>query len=344
MKSGDLYCKAVAFKDFPDFIRRLNGSPEKLFSQCELNMSHALRGNNFYQWGKVCRLLELAANELNEPHLGLKWAYETPQDFLNTGPMLLLGALMPSIRDFADLGIEYQKLHTNGVIYRYLENETKKELEFEAQFHPLTPPCRQYSEHIMAIPFLMERHHFGKGKFTKVTFQHNAPADISWHEKIFQCQIEFNADKTAAYTSTSFLEIKIDGRLKGLRPVVKMYLDRKVSANPIFDTSIAQTVESLLPTVFGMRKSDMKHIADILGISPKKLQRLLSEEGTTFSNILGTVRKGMAKRLLFESDILISHLAISLDYSSTEAFNTACQRWFGVSPSQYREDMRAPAR
>ena len=75
-------------------------------------------------------------------------------------------------------------MHTNGVTYRYLENETKKELEFEAQFHPLSPPCRQYSEHIMAIPFLMERHHFGKGKFTKVTFQHNAPADISWHEKI----------------------------------------------------------------------------------------------------------------------------------------------------------------
>jgi len=120
-----------------------------------------------------------------------------------------------------------------------------------------------------------------------------------------------------------------------------MYLDRKVAANPIFDTSIAQTVENLLPTVFGMRKSDMKHVADILGISAKKLQRLLKDEGVTFKNIIDNVRKGMANRLLFESDISISHLAISLDYSSVEAFNTACQRWFGTSPSQYREDIRS---
>ena len=87
----------------------------------------------------------------------------------------------------------------------------------------------------------------------------------------------------------------------------------------------------------------MTDVANILDISPKKLQRLLSEEGTKYSEILGNVRKGMAKRLLFESDMSIVHLAVSLDYSSTEAFNTACQRWFGVSPTQYRKDIRAPA-
>jgi len=67
----------------------------------------------------------------------------------------------------------------------------------------------------------------------------------------------------------------------------------------------------------------MTDVANILDVSPKKLQRLLHEEGTKYSDILRDVRKGMAKRLrlLFESDMSIAHLAVSIDYSSTEAFN-----------------------
>jgi len=141
---------------------------------------------------------------------------------------------------------------------------------------------------------------------------------------------------------SAFLDIKLGGRLTKLQPIVKTYLNRKINKNPLFETSIAHTVERLLPNIFGIRKSSIIDVADILDINPKKLQRLLSEEGTSYSDILGDVRKGMAKRLLFESDILISHLAVSLDYASTESFNAACQRWFGTSPTQYREDMRKP--
>jgi len=255
--------------------------------------------------------------------------------------MILLGALTPTIRDFFDLGMIYQKLHVTGIKYFYLENEVKEEVEAVIQIHPASPPCRQMIEHIMANLFLMERHYVGAFKYKKLTFQHNAPDDISWHEKTFKCPVEFNSDKTAAYIHSSFLKVKLGGKLKSLAPIVKMYLDRKLDSNTAFETSIAQTVEQILPTVFGMRKSRQIDVADILGISPKKLQRLLNEEGVSYSDILGNVRKSMAERLLYESDISISHLAEILDYSSYEAFNSACKRWFGLSPRQYRKKLRA---
>ena len=40
MKSGDLYCKAVALNKLPEFIRELGGNPERLFAQAGLNMAH----------------------------------------------------------------------------------------------------------------------------------------------------------------------------------------------------------------------------------------------------------------------------------------------------------------
>ena len=139
-----------------------------------------------------------------------------------------------------------------------------------------------------------------------------------------------------------FLDIKLGGKLNILQPIVKAYLDRKIIKNPLFDTSMAYTVERLLPTIFGLKRSSIIDVADILDISPKKLQRLLKDEGVTYSDILDNVRKSMTKRLLFESDISITHLATLLDYSSNEAFNAACKRWIGISPRHYRTKLRNP--
>ena len=340
MKRGDLYCKAVSFRRLPELIRKLGGNPERLFAQAGLNMAH-IKSDNYYDWNKLCGLFTRLVDTLDEPSLGIKYAYDIPKDFLNSGPMLLLAALVPTMRDFLDLSIKYQTLHINSYAYHYVENTNTNELECEIQIHPLSPPCQQFTEHIMAMVILMMRHHIGEAEFLRLSFQHKAPVDLSWHEKTFQCPIEFNADKNVAYMPLDFLDTKVSGRLQRLQPIVKTYLNRKVNKNPLFETSIAHTVERLLPSIFGIRKSRMTDVANILDLSPKKLQRLLHEEGTKYSDILRDVRKGMAKRLLFESDMSIAHLAVSLDYSSTEAFNMACQRWFGVSPTQYRKDIRA---
>ena len=214
-------------------------------------------------------------------------------------------------------------------------------MECEIRIHPMSPPCHHFVEHIMAVMILMVRHHIGQGEFKRLTFQHKAPADLSLHNKIFQCPIEFNANKNIAYMPLDFLDLKlggvIGGRLRSLQPIVKAYLSRKVNKNSLFKTSMAHTVERLLPSVFGLRKSNIQEISHTLGISPKKLQRLLNDEGTTFSEVLDNVRKSMTRRMLFESDISIAHLAALLDYSSSESFNAACKRWFGVSPRQYRQ-------
>jgi len=97
---------------------------------------------------------------------------------------------------------------------------------------------------------LMMRHHIGEGRFLRLSFQHKAPADLSWHEKTFQCPIEFNADKTIAYMPLEFLDHKLGGRLNKLQPIVKAYLNRKINKNPLFETSIAHTIECLFEKIW----------------------------------------------------------------------------------------------
>jgi len=343
MRQSSLYCKSIALRALPEFIRTLGGNPEQLFMTAGLDIDQ-IKTSDFYNWINVCTLFNLIEREFDITNLGIRFAYAVPKDFLNSGPMLILAALVPTMREWFALSKRYQTLHVNSFAYHYQENSETNEVECEIQIHPLSPPCQQFIEHVAAMIALMVEHHFGRGHFKRMSFQHKPPADLSWHEKTFNCPIEFNADKNKIYMPLEFMDTKLGGQLRSLRPIVKSYMDRKVIKNPLFDSSMRHTVERLLPSIFGIRKSSQADVAEILGVSPKKLQRLLSDEGVNFSDILNPVRHGMAKRLLFESDISIAHLAMLLDYASPTAFNTACQRWVGVSPRQYRKDLRAAGR
>ena len=101
--------------------------------------------------------------------------------------------------------------------------------------------------------------------------------------------------------------------------------------------TITQSVRNILPDRLNTHSGDIETIAKDLGLSVKKLQRLLKDEGTTYSEILENVRYLSAMHLLGETNKPIKSIAFSLGYSSGEAFNTACQRWFGLSPRNYRQ-------
>ena len=83
--------------------------------------------------------------------------------------------------------------------------------------------------------------------------------------------------------------------------------------------------------------STVDKFASDMGTSSKKLQRLLNEENTTFSAELNMFRMEKTRELLDKTRTPLWRIADDLGYSSSEALNTACQRWFGCSPRHLRK-------
>jgi len=83
MKADALYTRSVALAGLPEFIEELGGAPEGLFERVGLDIAHASSSEHFVSWSKMCTLLELTAEELDEPSFGIKWAHHVPKDFLN---------------------------------------------------------------------------------------------------------------------------------------------------------------------------------------------------------------------------------------------------------------------
>jgi AraC-like DNA-binding protein len=80
----------------------------------------------------------------------------------------------------------------------------------------------------------------------------------------------------------------------------------------------------------------LEQTADVLGTSLRTIQRDLSAEGTTFSEILEESRAESAASLLVETDASLSEIARRLGYSNLSNFNRAFRRWAAVSPRNFR--------
>ena len=342
MKREDLYLRSFLENDeLQTFIEGLGGNYDALMKEAGLPTSAPPGKIQFSRWNPVCRLFELCAAELNEPSFGLKWARAQPQDMRASGPMVFIGSISKNIRIFLDSAIAYQKIHSNGVSYSYIENNDKREVTVFLSIHPLSDPCRQLCEHILSSIAVMRDLYLPEFKFKHITFQHCQPLDMALYEDLFQCPVSFNCPQNTIVFDLALMKTENSSKtLKRMAPFLIQYFNSRVKKQPLSKGSTQLMVAEILPTVLGVNNSEMSQVASILKLHPKKLQRILKDEGTSYSSVLDDVRRSIAERLLYESDISIERLGKMLDYSSDRPFTTATKRWFGMTPTAYRNHVR----
>lgn len=340
MKREGLYVRSVVLDGLLEYVDSMGGNSMRLAREVGLNAASRTEKVSFVSWTAICNFFEKASQELGEPYFGLKWALKIPDDFRSSGPNILLAMTVKDMREFVNLAIKYQKIHTNGVIYHYAEDHQNDEIIGGFTVHSMSPPCRQYSEHIMAVMAQMGLRNVPGFSVKKVSFQHRPLGDMTWYDKALGCPVEFNADKTEFITARKIFDIPLGGKLAIGRPLLNGYLNHQLSKKNRYKESMEVMVSGILLSMLGVHKSDLESVAKFLDLNPKKLQRLLKDEVTSYSQILDDTRQSIAKRLLRDSDISIRRMAGMLDYKSSEAFIAAAKRWFGKTPSKYRSFMR----
>ena len=80
----------------------------------------------------------------------------------------------------------------------------------------------------------------------------------------------------------------------------------------------------------------IQSIADELSMSSSTLKRRLTEEGTSFSEVLQGSLLDRAKMQLLDRSTSVSEVATELGYSDLTNFSHAFKRWTGSSPSHFR--------
>ena len=76
--------------------------------------------------------------------------------------------------------------------------------------------------------------------------------------------------------------------------------------------------------------------AQLLGVSSRGLRRKLEQTGTTYQQVLDSVRLKMATRLIKETDSPISSIAYELGFGNASDFGRAFKKWSGQTPASLR--------
>jgi AraC-like DNA-binding protein len=87
-------------------------------------------------------------------------------------------------------------------------------------------------------------------------------------------------------------------------------------------------------------KLSVEAVAEDLQMSPRKLQQLLANEGSSFRKLLHEALFQRAKAYLSDPAISVSEVAALLGYSEQSPFQTAFKNWAGVTPGVWRKSLQ----
>ena len=104
----------------------------------------------------------------------------------------------------------------------------------------------------------------------------------------------------------------------------------------ILDFDFANSLRRLLQNYLGSMPLTLDVTAEITGITPRTLQRRLSESGMTYQQVIEQLRFETALPMLLDQGLNITAIAFELGYSDSAHFTRAFRRWAGMSPSEYR--------
>jgi AraC-like DNA-binding protein len=280
------------------------------------------------------RLMEDSARESGCETLGLRMAeLRQLSDF---GEVSLLLSHQHSLRDALQVIVQYRHL-MNDSLAIYIEEAGKTVLIREEVVSEYPSHSRQAIE--LAIGVM---HRFCAALLgahwhpISVNFSHEAPADLSVHRRLFACPLEFGSEFNGIVCPSTNLDTANPLANAAMARHAQRYLD---SLQDSSEHSLALDVRKAIYLLLPMGRATIEQIAQAQGMNVRTLQRRLEDEGgTTFSELISSVRRELVIRYMENPGYSLARIADMLGYSLPSSFTRWFISQFGMPPAAWRSE------
>lgn len=125
---------------FSELVAEAGGDAAGLASRVGI-CDRALRDPDMViSWMAVGDLMELAAQELRKPSLGLEWLGAAPVPLVNFGAIALIARFTGTVGEWCYHSRRYWHWHTNASHAQLVESDDGDSLTLRVHFSKLTPP------------------------------------------------------------------------------------------------------------------------------------------------------------------------------------------------------------
>lgn len=319
-----------------DMLQDESLSVVELCKESGLNLNGINNPNAFYKRRDVCLLLSNATKQTNNENIGLK-TYQ----YFRPGSLQLIGYVMmvsSSWKEAIEKMIYFSPLMGNGIAFEfYCSNENTYCLVFEEFPEGNMPLSRQVSDAALGLfyaflKWIMPEY---KDVVKGIDFKYAKPDNITLHNRIFNCPLNFNVDKNRIYFDAFSVTQPLNTANEMLDVLHSNLARAQVRANA--GGSLILQVRGEIVNSIGRKNVDIESVAAAIFMNKRTLQRGLQKEGVYYKDILDDVRKELALQYLTQRNLSLMEVAEMLGFNEQSSFYKAYQRWFGMPPGKYRD-------
>ncbi|KGF67564.1 hypothetical protein LL06_21585 [Hoeflea sp. BAL378] len=288
---------------------------------------------------RVCRYMEALALISGDDTFGLKSVAGFERGA--SGPFGYAMMNAPTLRDcLVFMGRNLSKISETSICT--LEFGPRA-AHFEWTYSPLILHRAQFVDLGTAQTFNHLRNILGDDvRQIRIELERKKPINTILHKQLLTPNVSFGAPVNALILPTELLgrtNASADVRLFAMMSQqMEAIAPRRIDANDPVAAVRLHVAENLASDTL-----TLAHEAERLGLSPRTLQRRLTEAGTSMQAIVDECRKEMAGRLLLETGLTLSSIGYKLGFSAPAAFTRSAIRWYGMTPSEFRQKHRKAA-
>jgi AraC-like DNA-binding protein len=287
-------------------------------------------------------ITEDLSKRLDRPFLGL----ELGRNFsmADLGPFYAMFILARDMRLALEGLVRYQSTWQTNTILEVARGKETSACRYLIQ-DPAIWPRRQDAEFALAAFTTLIRQVTSKRwRPIAVEFEHDVSTRVSTLQQFFRAPISGNRPANLLIIANADLDRPLPSRFTSedgdIAPILDRHLVELLGPPAEANQSCVARVSALIARRLGHAKVTIDVVATEMSVSVRTLRRYLTEEGTSFRQILQEHRRTTIEAILRSEHARLADLACRLNYSDRAALSRAFKSWTGMSPREYARNRR----
>lgn len=326
------FARSGALTGFPELVRSYGQNPSALLREAGLSTAVLHDSDLYIPYPALARLLVLAARHCNDPVFGARLGDRQGLEAVGAlGSLLCMQATLPDALRMLQRNLDF---HARGVQVDVDLSAGLATIRMRFAFERETDCSQLAGLSIALLVRGLSQLHQEKLPPTAVELAVPDVGQGSEYEGIFAAPVSLGAPENSASYPSSGMALRINPATRIRERLSHQWRGYWGQSSEVpLTVQVERAITALLPT----GECSLSMVARIVGLHPRTLQHHLKEHGASYGQLLETVRVGLARQYLANSDMDLTTLAMNLGYADLAPFSRVFRKWCGQSPRQWRK-------
>ena len=244
-----------------------------------------------------------------------------------------LGQAIKALEHYGEL------LGAGHVIHEHLKLDDKRAL-YTIECSLSSPALRQFeieqhsAQFLNSVPLFVVHPGF---RFSQINYSFPRPQYAEHIERLVSCPVLWDQPATELIFDRSWLDTPMSSANDLIADFCQQQckaLMQQVSNDPLLSTKLKNRIRR-----HPARIPSLSEFASQNNISSRSLHRRLADEGTSYQEIVHSMRMSLAEQFLKQTDRSIKDICFQLGYTEVPNFQRAFRLWSGTTPARYRKSV-----